>query len=470
MPPLLGRVALALALGLMAGGCASQPSAFSSMRRSSLPGNRPSGLSSALSDLTSGRKPPAAPGPDSVSGGAAQGDPVQGPLALARLSERRGQPAQAEQLYRVVMERDPQNPAPYHRLGVMRAKEGRFKEADELFAEALRRAPSDLNLLCDVGYSYYLQHRLEESEQVLRRALELKPQDERVCNNLAAVLGDQGRYPEALVLFQRVGSQAQASANLGFVYTQRGEIEKAKDAYARALAMDPNLRPAAEAMVQLSQYDRASATARTPARAEPRPAAAQVSEATARAPARVEPPPADAQVSEATARRPAATRVAIPAPSGPAAEPVRTATRQAVFDSRPAAARPPAGAETAQSAGGERWAGDRLRPPAVAEQNPQTSVASTGSADSAVFASAGFASADDRQSRSLVASRTRPENSSPQPWPTIKVPSPPPIAEGVSTLGQHPSVPMLGASAPGFPPPQPFPAVQSENLNPFVRW
>jgi len=465
MPPPLGRLVLALALGLVAGGCASQPSPFSSMRRSSLPANRPSGSSGALSDLTSGWKSPAAAKPDPVLPPASQGDKIQGPLALARLSERRGQPAQAEQLYRVVMERDPQNPTPYQRLGVMRAKEGRFKEADAFFAEALRRAPSDTNVLCDVGYSYYLQHRLEESEQVLRRALEIKPQDERVCNNLAVVVGDQGRDGEALVLFQRVGSEARAYANLAFIYTQRGEMDKAKGAYSRALALEPNLRPAAEAMVQLSQTERSPAPARAPAPAERSPADVQVSEATPRAPGRAEPRlaevsrrettaqapapaerfPADVQVSEATPRapgraeprlaevsrrettalQPMATRVSIPAPSGEAAEPVRTATRQAVFEPRLAA----------------------------------------GSVDLA-----GFAAADDRPSRPLVASRPRPEGSSAQTWPTIKVPSPPPIAEGVSTLGQRSSVPTLGVSAPGFPPPQPFPAVQSENLNPFVRW
>ena len=425
MPPPLGRLVLALALGLVAGGCASQPSPFSSMRRSSLPANRPSGSSGALSDLTSGWKSPAAAKPDPVLPPASQGDKIQGPLALARLSERRGQPAQAEQLYRVVMERDPQNPTPYQRLGVMRAKEGRFKEADAFFAEALRRAPSDTNVLCDVGYSYYLQHRLEESEQVLRRALEIKPQDERVCNNLAVVVGDQGRDGEALVLFQRVGSEARAYANLAFIYTQRGEMDKAKGAYSRALALEPNLRPAAEAMVQLSQTERSPAPARAPAPAERSPADVQVSEATPRAPGRAEPRLAEVSRRETTALQPMATRVSIPAPSGEAAEPVRTATRQAVFEPRLAA----------------------------------------GSVDLA-----GFAAADDRPSRPLVASRPRPEGSSAQTWPTIKVPSPPPIAEGVSTLGQRSSVPTLGVSAPGFPPPQPFPAVQSENLNPFVRW
>ncbi len=465
MPLPLGRLALALALGLSLGGCASQPSAFSSLRRSSLPGNRPSGITGALSDLTSGWKSPAGAKSDPVLQSTSQPDKIEGPLALARLSERRGQPTQAEQLYRAVMERDPQNPIPYQRLGVMRAKEGRFKEADALLAEALRRAPSDTNVLCDVGYSFYLQHRLEESEQVLRRAVEIKPQDERVCNNLAVVLGDQGRDAEALVLFQRVNTEGKAFANLGFVFAQRGEMDKAKGAYSRALALDPSLRPAAEAMVQLNQPEPSPALARAPARAERPPADVQASEAAARAPARAEPrwaelprqemtarapgraeprwadvprremtarapapaerPPAEAQVSEAPAAEPVAARVAIPAPSGEAAEAVRTATRQAVFENR-------LPAEPVNLAG--------------------------------------FAAADDRPSRPLVASRPRPEASTPQPWPTIKVPSPHPIAEGASTLGQRSSLPTLGATAPGFPPPQPFPAFQSENLNPFVRW
>ncbi len=179
----------------------------------------------------------------------------QGLRALARLSERRGQSAQAERLYTVMIERDPEGPLPYHRLGVMRAKEGKFSEAEGYFTEALRLAPSDPALLSDVGYCYYLQDRLDEAEQILRRGLEIEPDNPAIANNLGILVGEQGRYDECLAFFQRTGAAESAYANLAFVYAQQGELEKAKAAYSRALTLNQNLRPAAEAMIQLAQHE-----------------------------------------------------------------------------------------------------------------------------------------------------------------------------------------------------------------------
>ena len=156
----------------------------------------------------------------------------------------------------MAIEREPQNALPYHRLAVMRAKDGKFEEANELFLQALRLAPSDAQLIGDVGYCYYLQHRLDEAEQVLRNALQIKPNDPTFANNLAMVLGEQGRYEESFALFRQVGSEEQAYANMAYVHTQRGELASARASYGRALTLNQTLRPAAEAMIQLSQYER----------------------------------------------------------------------------------------------------------------------------------------------------------------------------------------------------------------------
>ncbi len=193
--------------------------------------------------------------PEALSSTGSDSHPAQGQLALARLSERREQYEQAERLFKAVMRKDPDNPVPYHRLGIIRAKQGRFQEADEYFARALELAPSDPALLSDIGYCYYLQNRAAEAEEMLHRALMLRPNDQAICNNLGVLLGEQGRDREALSMFRRAGTQAEAYANLAFVYTQRGELEKAKAYYSRALTLDQEMRPAAEAMIQLAKHE-----------------------------------------------------------------------------------------------------------------------------------------------------------------------------------------------------------------------
>jgi Flp pilus assembly protein TadD len=179
---------------------------------------------------------------------------AQGPLALARLSERRGQTEQAEQLYEKLTERFPDHPLPYHRLGVMRAKAGRWDEAETHFQRALELNPADPELLADTGYFYYLRSQPQRAEQLLRGALEIEPNHVKSCNNLALLLGEQGRDEECLALFRRIGSEANVQANMGFIYTQRGELEKARASYSRALTLDDSLRPAAEALLQLAKF------------------------------------------------------------------------------------------------------------------------------------------------------------------------------------------------------------------------
>jgi hypothetical protein len=71
---------------------------------------------------------------------------------------------------------------------------------------------------------------------------------------LAILLGEQGRDEEALALFRRTGTEAQAQSNMAFIYTQRGQLAAAMDAYNRALTLDNSLRPAADALVQLAKY------------------------------------------------------------------------------------------------------------------------------------------------------------------------------------------------------------------------
>jgi len=179
---------------------------------------------------------------------------MKNPLAMARLCERRGMDDQAERMYKELIKEQPKNPEPYHRLAVMYAKHGRFKEADEYFARALALKPDVAELLGDAGYFYYLASRPRESEDCLRHALELDPNNRTYCTNLALLLGEEGRHEESLALFRRAGNETQAQANYAFVLAQRGEYRQSMDAYNRVLTADQSNRIAADAMIELSRY------------------------------------------------------------------------------------------------------------------------------------------------------------------------------------------------------------------------
>jgi Tfp pilus assembly protein PilF len=187
------------------------------------------------------------PSPDTGS------DAFESRLAAARLQERRGDEQQAERVYQALIEANPRHPGPHHRLGVLAARQGKLSEAKEHFRTAVGLAPPSTDLLSDVGYWLYLQGRFEEAEQVLRRALAQEPTHEAANNNLGLTLGEQGRYQESLALFKQSASDGEALTNLAYVCAQRGDYDRALAYYSRALTLEPNLRPAAQAMVQIAQ-------------------------------------------------------------------------------------------------------------------------------------------------------------------------------------------------------------------------
>ena len=189
-------------------------------------------------------------------------------LSLARLHERHGQVENARKVYEAVLEQDAANLLANHRLAVIAARERRFDEADRHFQQALAAGSPSSELRADVGYFDYLQDRLPEAEQKLRQALELDGRNHPARTNLALVLGEQGRLEEAYAEFRRADGEAQAHANLAYVCALLGDVERAESEYHRALALDPQLKPAAEALAQIGERRRAL----RPRRADVRPA------------------------------------------------------------------------------------------------------------------------------------------------------------------------------------------------------
>ena len=174
-------------------------------------------------------------------------------FAMARLCEQRGELDAAHKLYNECLAEQPNHPDAYHRLAILAAEAGKLDEAMQHFEQALTLAPPKTELLSDLGYCYYLLDDLQSAERVLRDGLQQQPNDQAICNNLALVCSETGRFEEALSLFKRVNTEAEAYSNIAYAYSQVGELEKSQEYYSRALSVNENLRVAAEAMMQVAQ-------------------------------------------------------------------------------------------------------------------------------------------------------------------------------------------------------------------------
>ena len=218
-------------------------------------------------------------------------DRIRNLTSLGRLAERRDETAAAEEAYQKIMAEAPDNVLPYHRLAVMRARESRFDEAEILFSKAYERDPKNATLLSDIGYFYYLTSNQKKAENYLRSALKSDPANSVCCNNLALLLGEQGRYAEARKFFQRsCDDAAKVEANMAFVYSQRGELAQAIECYDRSLSLDNTLKPAAHGLLNLTQVEQKIAAATQRARRYPEPTQGRRLGAVATSPAHVNQP------------------------------------------------------------------------------------------------------------------------------------------------------------------------------------
>jgi len=139
------------------------------------------------------------------------------------------------------------------KLGVLYDLAGEPAKALIEFQEALKEFPRDPDLLTDVGYAYYNRGNWEESEKYLRQALVVDGHHKRAHMNLGMALAQQGRADEALAAFGTVVSPAEAQANLGFLLLTQGKREEARQAYRRALELEPGLAVARTALEKMDK-------------------------------------------------------------------------------------------------------------------------------------------------------------------------------------------------------------------------
>jgi Flp pilus assembly protein TadD len=91
---------------------------------------------------------------------------------------------------------------------------GRHEEARQYYSSALKIAPDEPSVLSNLGLSYVLSKELPQAEEVLRRASARAGADSRVRQNLALVIGLQGRLSEAETIVKADLPAEQAAANV----------------------------------------------------------------------------------------------------------------------------------------------------------------------------------------------------------------------------------------------------------------
>jgi Flp pilus assembly protein TadD len=104
-------------------------------------------------------------------------------------------------------------------LGVTLDQQTKHGEARELHQAALAMAPNDMSIMNNLAMSYALQGKLPDAEGILRKAMS-NPNSKstpRVRQNLALVVGLQGRFDEAKQIASEDLPPDQVQANMAYL-------------------------------------------------------------------------------------------------------------------------------------------------------------------------------------------------------------------------------------------------------------
>src|SRR6186997_3269058 len=96
-------------------------------------------------------------------------------------------------------------------------KMGKHEEARRYYASALKIVPEEPSVLSNLGLSYMLPRELPQAEETLRRAYSNPNADGRVRQNLALVVGLQGRFAEAETIAKGDLPADEAVANVAYL-------------------------------------------------------------------------------------------------------------------------------------------------------------------------------------------------------------------------------------------------------------
>ncbi|MEH6720377.1 MAG: tetratricopeptide repeat protein [Aurantimonas endophytica] len=105
----------------------------------------------------------------------------------------------------------------YSAEGAILDQMGQSAEARVLYRKALDLAPNEPTVLSNLGMSHLLSNDLQAAESYLRTAAGQRGVDSRVRQNLALVVGLQGRFDEARKIASAELSPEAAEANVAYL-------------------------------------------------------------------------------------------------------------------------------------------------------------------------------------------------------------------------------------------------------------
>jgi tetratricopeptide (TPR) repeat protein len=165
-------------------------------------------------------------------------------MQLALGHHKAGSVADAENIYRQVLARQPDNPEALHLLGVLSHQTGRLDAGIELIQRAIAISPTSAHYHNNLGSALHDKGLSSEAVAACRQAVHLKPDYPEAYYNLGIALRDTGQLDEAVAAYRKAiqfkPNYAAAENNLGNALREKGLFDEAVTAFRQAIRLNPD--------------------------------------------------------------------------------------------------------------------------------------------------------------------------------------------------------------------------------------
>ena len=169
-------------------------------------------------------------------------------MAIAIQHHQAGQLQVAEEIYRQIVQVQPNYAPAWHLLGVIAHQVGKHGIAIEYIERAIQLNANEPDFHSNLAEAYCALSRIPEAIACYRQALKLSPDAAKILNNLGNALREQGKLDEAVACYrralQRMPDYVLAHNNLGVVLGEMGNTDEAVACYRRTLELTPNFADA----------------------------------------------------------------------------------------------------------------------------------------------------------------------------------------------------------------------------------
>jgi predicted TPR repeat methyltransferase len=169
-------------------------------------------------------------------------------VALAILLQKNAQLAEAQEVYRRVLETAPNHADALHYAGILAHQQGRSDEAVALIEKSLAVAPDRADCYNNLGIVFQSTGRLEAAIDAYRRAILLDPSHANAHSNLGVLLRAAGKPSEAEAAYRTAirwnPEHIDAYTNLGVLLNALNRTEEAAACYCKVITLRPKHREA----------------------------------------------------------------------------------------------------------------------------------------------------------------------------------------------------------------------------------